>query len=101
MDYPSKVPASAFQKTFTIERMGVSKASGASRLAAPWLSVLNESEIERPDAFDIAKKRINKIGGRLQLIKGKYTAVFQRESALALRIQILNSKNFRNYEKRN
>ena len=89
----SKVPVSAFKKEFTIVRMGVSKASGASRLAAPWSSVLSVSEFERPDAFNIARKRINQLGGRTQLIKGEYTAVFQRESAFALRIEIIKSRS--------
>ena len=89
----SKVPVSAFKKEFTIVRMGVSKGSGASRLAAPWSSVLRASEFERPDAFNIARKRINQIGGRTQLIKGEYMAVFQRESAFALRIEIIKSRS--------
>jgi hypothetical protein len=85
----SDVPTSAFEREFQIKRIGVSKGSGYSRLTVPWNAFVSSNE---PNAFDMAKLRANRLGGRLQVVDGVNTFVFQRESAFALRIDVIKSR---------
>lgn len=86
----SKVPVSAFVRDFDIVRLNVSKATGATRFAVVWSALLNPHEQERHGALEIARKRANKIGGRLQFVNGKECFVFSGHSAFVLRLDILN-----------
>jgi hypothetical protein len=88
----SDVPTSAFEREFQIKRIGVSKGSGYSRLTVPWNAFVSSNELTKPNAFDMAKLRANRLGGRLQVVDGVNTFVFQRESAFALRIDVIKSR---------
>ena len=81
---------SAFVRDFNIVRLNVSKATGATRFAVVWSALLGPHEQERHGALEIAGKRSNRIGGRLQFVDGKECFVFSRHSAFVLRLDILN-----------
>ena len=53
---------------------------------------MSSNELTKPNAFDMAKLRANRLGGRLQVVDGVNTFVFQRESAFALRIDVIKSR---------
>jgi hypothetical protein len=88
----SKVPVSAFVRDFNIVRLNVSKATGATRFAVAWSALLGPQEKERHGALEIARKRANKIGGRLQFVNSKECFVFSRHSAFGLRLDILKAR---------
>ena len=88
----SKVPVSAFVRDFNIVRLNVSKATGATRFAVAWSALLGPQEKERHGALEIARKRANKIGGRLQFVDGKECFVFSGHSAFVLRLDILKAR---------
>jgi hypothetical protein len=92
MTITAQVPASAFQKDFTITRLNVGKTTGATRFAVPWPAFLRPDEQGGRDAFRLAKRRANSIGGRLAVVDGEESYVFYRESAFALRIDVINSR---------